>query len=138
VNFFIKDGTVEDVIRNLYLIRDLIPAKKNLDEEEVRNRLKKKHGVKLAYINGEEIGLTVWHELDEETGYLWLGAYKIIGKGIGSIVLESIIDEMRKNDYKRITVKTGMNTIAANRHLTKYGFKTVKNENGTLYWEKSL
>lgn len=133
----IMDGTAEDVIRNIPLISESIPAKSGITEEEIRERLSARHGVKLAYLQGEEAGLTVWHE-QNGSAYLWLGAYRIKGTGIGSLVLDALIEELIEIGYESVTVKTGSYTKAANRQMERYGFTIVEEDGDTLFWEKKL
>jgi hypothetical protein len=45
----VEEGTINDVVDNIELIRNVIPAKADLSEEEIRNRMEsKRHGVLLA------------------------------------------------------------------------------------------
>jgi GNAT superfamily N-acetyltransferase len=116
---------------------ELIPVKQSLTKKEIENNLKLPHGVKIAYNNDEEIGLSVWYEKDS-VPYLWLGAYRIRGMGFGSKVLEEIMDDLRDMGYETLIVKTGKDTVIANRQLEKYGFRRVQEDERMYLWEKTL
>ena len=129
----IKNGTIEDVIKNLDLIRSKIPQKADITAEEVFDRLStRNHGVKLGLKDKEVCGIIVWYENDGDL-YLWLGAMKSTGNRIGSKIFESIEAE---TDYTRWFAKTAVDNIPAKSFLEKYGFKEYCREEDIVYMER--
>ncbi|MEM5871984.1 MAG: GNAT family N-acetyltransferase [Candidatus Aenigmatarchaeota archaeon] len=135
----IRDSGIEEVKNRIDFIRNAIPKKNSLTEQEIEERLKGiRYGVKVAYRGDEFIGLILWHEKSSEEAYLWLGACSEQGKGIGSMILESVLEDMKKEGYKKISAKVGKDNIIARRQLEKYGFIEINSEDDVCFMEKKL
>jgi len=131
----ILDGSIEDIIENLELIRDCIPKKSDLTEEEVRDRLANRtYGIKVAREEGSLQGIIVWYE-DERDLYMWLGALRKTGNGIGSEIFWMVDEE---TDYNRWHVKTSVDNGAAKGLLSNFGFRTYRKEGDLLYMQRNI
>jgi L-amino acid N-acyltransferase YncA len=97
------------------------------------------YGVKIAYRDGEFLGLSVWIEKEEDEAYLWLGACVKENKGIGSAIVREQIEDIKSiGKYKKISVKVGEDYESAKYCLKKFGFEICGKENGVLFLEKML
>ena len=77
----------------------------------------------------------VWYEESQLEAYLWLCISRVKRKGIGNLILKSIVGEISSR-YTRAYAKLEINNAAAYRQLTKYGFEPYKLEGSILYVEK--
>ncbi len=128
----IVNGTLEDIMGNIELIRT-IPKKANITESEIKERLKgRKYGVKLAIEDGRVEGIGVWYE-DEGSLYLWLGAVRVPCQGLGSKILEDIGKESTQD---RWYAKIDEADPVAYAHLRKFGFEAYKQENCVIWMER--
>lgn len=124
------DATIEDLIANLDFIREKIPEKAALTPRDVEERLEgRTYGIKMAReASGEVMGIVVWYE--EDCGlYLWLGAMREPGIGLGTEMLVRIRSETH---YKVWTAKVNARNAAARQHLRKCGFKEYSEEDEVL------
>ncbi|MFH1400588.1 MAG: hypothetical protein ABIH41_03650 [Nanoarchaeota archaeon] len=129
----IVEGTIDDVIGRLDLIRSSIPQKADLTEREVRGRLDgRTYGVVLA-TDGESLqGILVWYEQDRGL-YVWLGAVTLRRQGIATSLFEAVRDS---TTYARWTVKTSRCNDAATAHLEKMGFRPYDVRHDTVTYER--
>jgi len=146
----IADGTINDLIKNLWLIREKIPEKSGLDEAQVYARMvNREYGIKLAQEKDETIGIMVWyeingfhikkehdkkdiynaHDISDKALYLWLGALKTINKGIGTKMLKQIEHDTSYNIWYS---KTSENNIPGLRSLYKIGFREYEQDGGII------
>src|SRR3989338_5576550 len=125
-NIIVKNGTIEYVVKKIDDIRKRIPYKQNITTQEIRNRLSVVSGVKVAYKDKKNVGFMVWHEKNSETAYIWIGLVDETNSGIGSSMLDSIIEDT--NGYRMIEAKTTKDNYPCRRMLEKKGFN-IETEN---------
>ncbi len=131
----IVNGTIDDIISSIKLIKESIPKKADITPEEIMERLNEKEYYVMVALENEEIkGLIVSYN-DEGDLYLWLGVTNDPGNGVGSKMFD-ILNE--QTNYQRWFVKTEENNKLALNLLYKYGFKEYQKENDILYLEKIL
>jgi len=129
------NGNLSDLINNIDLIRKSIPEKADLTESEIIKRLtNRNYGIKLAKDNNSTEGIMVWYE-DNKDIYLWLGVIKSRNKGIGTKMINSILESEK---YNRIYAKVNSDNDIALRVLNKFGFNKYKQENNISYVEKII
>ncbi len=132
----VSEGSINDILEHLEMIRSAIPEKANLDEEEVRRRLEGRvYGVLLAQDKGETRGLFVWYENEARELYLWLGVTREPGKSDGSTLMKEL---ERRTSYATWRVKTSRENEAALRLLGKYGFRVCTEEEGVLQLRRQV
>jgi L-amino acid N-acyltransferase YncA len=131
------DGDVDDLVDSLGIIRMHIPKKAGINEDEVRERLEDTpHGIKVTYRNGEMLGINVWYEKRPDEAYLWLGAYREQGKGLGRESLERILEDVEGLGYPSISVKIAEENSNGRRLLGRYGFSDSSIDNGVCIMKK--
>lgn len=135
----IEDAGIDTLISNIDFIKSKIPAKSLLTEGEITQRLMgKRFGIKVAFAGNQFLGLTVWHEKNSKEAYLWIGAYSLSGKGIGSEVLKKVIEEIKVEGFEKVSVKVGKENFIAKRHLEKFGFYESAEESETFLMELAV
>ncbi|KHO45075.1 MAG: hypothetical protein QS98_C0013G0011 [archaeon GW2011_AR3] len=128
----IVQGTLDDLLACLPLIKEKIPEKAGLSEAEVVERLEgKRHGIILAKEEEKIEGITAWYE--EDGVYMWLGAVIRPGRMLGSAMLETLL---RTQPSHRYHTKIKRENEMAMRVLQKYGFEEYSRENGVSYMER--
>ena len=136
----VYNGKIEDVFYFLPLIKKEIPEKRYLRKEDIKERLEgREMSIKILVRGDEYLGIAVWYaEKEKEIAYLWLGVCKEKGKGYGSILLASILEELKEKGYKEVHTKCNENNIIAQRHLMKFGFTPYRIKDGVIYLKKVL
>jgi GNAT superfamily N-acetyltransferase len=93
----------------------------------------------IAEVNGRQIGVIAIVKVDENTAQLrwFLVEPSMRGKGIGHILMKTVIDFCKDKKYNQVILWT-VNILPAARHLYKaYGFELVESvENDT--WTKDV
>jgi len=134
----IINKTIDDLLVHLEFIRREIPAKHDLDEEQIRLRLENKmYGVLIAReenssITDSFIGLTVWYEENKQL-YLWLGAFKKKNAGYATKILEHI---KQTTNYSIWFSKTSEDNSPALNVLKKFGFEIHDTKDGICILKK--
>ncbi|MEK6983256.1 MAG: hypothetical protein AABX33_01685 [Nanoarchaeota archaeon] len=77
----------------------------------------------------------VWYEVTITNAYLWICFSKIKGNGLGTLLLEAILNDI-SGKYKRAYAKSAMDNLAAHKQLTSQGFKLYYTINNIAYFEK--
>lgn len=131
----IRDGTIDELLDSIELVKQQIPKKNGMSEEEIYDRLQgREYGIKIVERASRTIGLTVWHEEDGAL-YLWLGVMTERSQGIGTQVLQQIDQETH---YDTWTVKIAHDNIAAKKHLGKMDFKEYLVDDGVSYLRREV
>jgi RimJ/RimL family protein N-acetyltransferase len=129
----IREGSIDELIANLGLIRKEIPEKASLDPSEVIERLAgRRYGIKLVEEDAQVTGVFTWYE-EEGSLYLWLGALSSRGSGLGTEVLRRV---MQETCYSRWYAKVHRDNIAARAQLGKLGFCKYQEQGELIYLEK--
>jgi len=117
------------------LIKVSIPKKADITQEEIIERLStNKHYIQVALDKEKVQGLIVSYEVCGDL-YLWLGAMKKPGNGMGSKMF-NLLEE--QTNYDRWFVKTGEKNNHALYLLNKYGFKEYYKGEDVVYLERRL
>ncbi len=129
----IIQGSLDDLIACLPLIRQSIPEKAGLTEQEVRDRLcSRNHGIVLLRDHEAIEGVMVWYEAKGDL-YLWLGVMRHPGSGHARQLLNKVADD---TNYRRWFVKTSVDNCTARRQLAKDGFREYQIQDGLVYAER--
>jgi hypothetical protein len=108
----------------------------------IRERLKNKdYHIKILEKNRSLEGIFIWYGAYDnfEDCYLWLGAVESPGNGAGSLLMDGVLDDMKKHGYYRVHVKTKSSNDAATSVLKKYNFsKVFVDDKGISYLSKDL
>lgn len=120
-----------------------------LTSEQVINGIMEREKIYLARDSGKVMGFASWHGigrsgLAELSGVIVLEEQK--GRGIGSLLVEKVLDDAREAGYSSIGVKTEEYNAPAISFYRKCGFAFVKTLDETvdakkircLYLERSL
>jgi len=94
----------------------------------------------VAVENRKLIGFAQTIRQDKKTAELdriFLGPEKT-GKGTGTQLLSKIIDTLRRENFKKLTVKAGKDETLARRFYEKNGFKLVEETTIQAPWGRKL
>ncbi|MHA1907261.1 MAG: bifunctional helix-turn-helix transcriptional regulator/GNAT family N-acetyltransferase [Candidatus Thorarchaeota archaeon] len=96
----------------------------------VQNHDSKRERIWIAEQNGEKVGSVMIVDNGNQVAKLrlFLVEPKARGGGIGKSLIEECIDFSRRNGYKKITLWTQNNLLAARHLYSKYGFELVDEE----------
>ncbi|MDD4901874.1 MAG: GNAT family N-acetyltransferase [Patescibacteria group bacterium] len=95
----------------------------------------------MAMLNDEIIGMGALRKINEQTAEIkrMRVDLKYQRQGIGSTILDRLIDRARELGYEKIILDTNTNQAAARRLYEKYGFKEYKRGSvahlQTIYYE---
>ena len=137
----IRDGTIDDAIDALPMIRLMMPEHEQLTEEGMRSLLeRRKHGIKVVELDGHTTGVNIWYEdTDHESKddspalYLWIGANAIHNFGVMEGVLRQLDTETR---YGRWHTRTAIDRPALLHALKKYDFNEYRMEGNIVHLER--
>ena len=133
----IEPATIDDLVGLLEAMKVEIPAKRDISEAEIRTRLEGKiHGIFKITAGDATEAISVWYE-SECSGYIWLGYSKTRGRGNGTRLVWSMLQDIRRK-FDRAFTKTGDENVAAQTILRKLGFKVYHSESNVLFLERSL
>jgi RimJ/RimL family protein N-acetyltransferase len=139
----LRKGNLTDLEQGLELIKEKIIEKSALTLEQTLERLSEKDShIEIVELDKKPIGIHIWYgpyENEGESCYIWLGAIKDVGKGIGSEMIRLSLRNMRGLGYKRVYVKTKTKNILAKKALEKNGFKEYDiDSSGISYLKREL
>lgn len=122
----INDRT--DIIKILYEFDDVFPHNKEkiIDYNEWAEKINCNGIINAFNDEGENIGLAVYYANDmvEKKGYISLFGLKekYCGKGLGKLLLDSIINEIREYGMRYVCLEVDNDNQRAERFYLKYGF----------------
>ncbi|MDD5178465.1 MAG: GNAT family N-acetyltransferase [Candidatus Nanoarchaeia archaeon] len=119
---------MEDLVYGIDLIHAKIKEMSSLTVGMIKERLRNKdYHIKLLEKNRSLEGIFIWYGAydDFEDCYLWLGAVGSPGNGAGSLLMNGVLDDMKKHGYCRVHVKAKTSNDAATAVLRKYGFSNI-------------
>jgi DNA-binding MarR family transcriptional regulator/GNAT superfamily N-acetyltransferase len=103
--------------------------------EFIQNHDASRERVWIAESNGERVGSVMIVDSGNQIAKLrlFLVESKARGRGIGKQLIEECIDFSKRIGYKKITLWTQSNLLAARHLYSKYGFELIEEEPTTMF-----
>ena len=109
-------------------MRDCFPHLGYVDAVDVDIRIQGRHGVVVAEIDGEPVGFAVWYETVPGIAYIWLTgvAEGFRGKGIGSALLRTVVNNVRELGMRAVWCKISKEKVGWIRKHIQMGFRVAE------------
>jgi ribosomal protein S18 acetylase RimI-like enzyme len=133
----VRRGGIADLGHLLPIIRAEIPEKRDIGVSEVTARCISGCSIAVAERDKEVIGGVIMLHL-KDSAYIWLGAFKEKGTGLGKACLKTLLEEAAKLGYGIATVKTSEDNLRAQSLLRGLGFEVSHKEGKLLVLEKQI
>ncbi len=94
----------------------------------------------IAEIDDKVIGMGALRKVDKTTAEIKRMRVnkKFQGQGIGSKILEKLINRAKELGYHKLVLDTSVKQIPAQKLYEKFGFKKYKQEGNTIYYKLDI